>query len=197
MPYVYKQMVAFDQSGSVLRSGTGQIYDETGSALLAVTDLAGVPLTDVDIDATGLTQAFIAEAPEAMWISGPFRVPLSSARGMREAAEQAAQSAASAQTSAQTAAQAAQNAAIAAQEAAELAAGAVDGNGGGGSGDGNLFVMPVWNGIGTQPGRVYPSWHPRSGQSIPNAPAVFVKWRQPDFPIGVAQEGDEFRRTGG
>lgn len=195
MPYIYEPKVAVDQYGEVLHSGSGQIYAEDGTTLLSVTDLSGVPLSAVTIDGIGLTQAFISDEPEVLWKSGSYVVPLSSPKGMRLATEAAASAAAAAQIAAQAAAGAADAARIAAEEAAALAG--QNGGGGVAAGGGNLFVMPVWNGVGAQPARVYPPGHALAGQTIPNAPLVYVKWRQASFPLGVAQEGDEFRRTGG
>lgn len=193
MAYLYPPMLAFDQDGNIVRSGEVPVYDESGTVPLAITDAAGVPISTITINANGLTEAFYADSPESMAISGEFRIPLSSARGMREAAELAASAASVSATQATQAAAAAAQAQAAAEDAAAAAALA---GGGGGPGDGNLVVMPVWNGVGTQPARNYPTGHPKAGLVIPNAPAVFVRWRQPAFPIGVAQDGDEFRRTG-
>lgn len=110
--YIYPPMVAVDATGALLNSGTGQIFAEDD--LLAATplplrDLSDAPLASVSISSVGLTQAFQVEVPECVWRSGEYAVALSSAKGMRNAAE-----------AAQTAAEAAQVAAEAA------AAGAVD-----------------------------------------------------------------------
>lgn len=95
-PYVYPSMIAFGGDGTVVRSGTGQIYAESdlsGTTPLAITDLNGLSLTEVPINDMGLTLPFRCESPEVIWRSGPYVVPLSSSKALREAAEQARQDA--------------------------------------------------------------------------------------------------------
>ena len=93
MAYTYQRMIAFDEAGIVLRSGTGQVYSETDPTFatpLVVTDLSGIPKASIGIDSLGLTDAFICDEPEVIWKSGAFLTPLSSSKALREAAESAA-----------------------------------------------------------------------------------------------------------
>lgn len=115
--YTYGPMVAYSDTGTILRSGSGQVYaegDTTFSTPLAVTDLAGVPLVTVAIDAQGVTQSFIADVPTVIWKSGDYVLPIFSPTGTLAAAQTAAFSAVEAAGSAE-------QARIAAEAAAALA----------------------------------------------------------------------------
>jgi hypothetical protein len=191
--YVYPSMVAVDATGNVLRSGSGQIFaesDESGTTPLPLRDLNGLTITEIQINDLGLTESFQVEQPEVVWRSGSFAVPLSSPKGMREAAEMAQEAASLAQLAANTAAA---SAVAAAEDAADAAASAGGGTAGGGLG--NVVVMPVWNGVGAQPARVFPPNYPPAlaGTVIPEW--VVVRWRQPVAPTNKIN-GDEWRRTG-
>lgn len=192
--YIYPPMVALDQYGQPVNDATGQIYaedDETGTTPLAIRDLNELTISSIEINAIYLTQGFqVEDHPEVNWRSGDIVVPLSSPKGMRLAAEAAA----AASQSAQIAAAASSAAALAAQAAAEDAAGGPGGSTGG-SGVGNL-VMIQWDGVGTQPGRIYPVGHDLAGGTIPSPPEAYVRWKQPTYPLGVALDGDEYSRTG-
>lgn len=85
--FVYPPMVAYDKETiEPLRSGgTGTITAIDGTPT-EITDLAGVPITEVVIDEYALTQPFIAQVPECYWVSGDMQVYLFSPRGILDAA---------------------------------------------------------------------------------------------------------------
>lgn len=192
--YVFEPIIALDPTNdSIAKNAAGQVYattDTTYETPLSVTDLAGIVRTELIADSRGYIEQFrVEDHPVVLWKSGDHKsvVPsiegiVADARGSRAAAE-----------TAQLAAETAANAALAAQAAAEDAASGS--TGGGGAGNGNIFAID-WDGVGTQPTRVYPSWHPDAGATIPLPPEVVVRWRQPSYPLGVAADGDEFRRVG-
>lgn len=189
--YTFDPRVAIDQNGQPLRSGFGQIYapDDTAFATpLSITDLAGIPMSQVDVTDQYLTEAFRAELPVVVWKSGPHWVVLPSPNGLIDESRSLKTAAEAAQLAATQAAAAAELSAQRATEAAE-AAGGPSGGTGLPSGD---FTMPFWNGVGTQPLRRYPTGHPLAGEVIPTW--VHVTWRQAIAPTnGIA--GDSWENS--
>jgi hypothetical protein len=71
------------------------INDTSGTTPLSVTDLNGIPLSEIKTTDQGITDSFrVEDHPEVIWRSGSYAIPLSSPKAMRDAAEQAAASAA-------------------------------------------------------------------------------------------------------
>lgn len=195
--YLIDQFVVASGPGSSAPGAVGDVYartDTTYTTPLDVFDTGGIPMANVTASADSIVQPFLVESdePAVTWKSGPWVFPLLSTVGVVTDVHSARAAAQSAQLAAEQAANAAATAALAAQDAA---AGVV--NPDGGAGNGNILVLD-WDGItpSTQPTRIYPSWHPDAGQTIPLPPEVVVRWRQPSFPLGVVVDGDEYRRRG-
>lgn len=195
--YLFDQFVVASGPGSSAPGAVGEVFATADSAYttpLPVFDTGGIPMANVTASADSIVQPFYVESddPDVKWKSGPWVFPLLSTTGVIAIARDSRTAAQSAQLAAEQAANAAATAALAAQDAA---AGVV--NPDGGAGNGNILVLD-WDGItpSTQPTRIYPSWHPDAGQTIPLPPEVVVRWRQPSFPLGVVVDGDEYRRRG-
>lgn len=108
--YTFPSYPALDPTTETLvRGASGQVYDindTSGTTPLSITDLNGLPLSEVKTTEQGVTDSFrVEDHPEVIWRSGPYAIPLSAPKAMRDAAESAATSAAaSASTAASLAA---------------------------------------------------------------------------------------------
>lgn len=105
--YTFPSYPALDPTSETLvRGASGQVYDindTAGTTPLSITDLNGLPLSEVKTTEQGVTAPFRVEnKPEVIWRSGPYAIPLSAPKAMRDAAEAAvvaAQASAAAATS--------------------------------------------------------------------------------------------------
>lgn len=193
--YAFDPHLAITEAGQPSVNAPAFIYayaDSTFSTALAVYDLAEVEIGSFRSSDLAVFPAIkIEDEPIVYLVSGTYIAVLASSVGLRDEAVAARAAAESAQLAAEDAATRAEAAQAAAEDAAAGSTG-----GGGGSGNGNILAID-WDGVtGSQPTRVYPSWHPLDGLTIPDYPDVVVRWRQPVFPTGVAQNGDEYLRTG-
>lgn len=97
--YTFPSYPALDPTTETLvRGASGQVYDindTSGTTPLSVTDLNGLPLSEIKTTEQGITDSFrVEDHPEVIWRSGPYVIPLSAPKAMRDAAESAATSAA-------------------------------------------------------------------------------------------------------
>lgn len=193
----YKAMLAADPTTGMPRPElaglTGQIVVAGTSTPTDITDNNAIPYSGsaLTVSAEMFVPTFWSEAglEEVDWLSGEYRIPLDSNQGTRDAAVAASLAAQTAQIAAEGSAASA----LAAQAAAEALAA---GGGGGGifvEGDGD-YTMPVWDGTGVQPARVYAAGHPAAGTVIPTW--VHVIWQQSAQPTTGVLPGDGFRKVG-
>lgn len=92
--YTFPSYPALDPTTETLvRGASGQAYDindTSGTTPLSVTDLNGLPLSEIKTTEQGITDSFrVVDHPEVIWRSGSYAIPLSAPKAMREAAEAA------------------------------------------------------------------------------------------------------------
>lgn len=96
--FVFDSIVALDPvSGFLSKDTTGQVYAEADLAEvspLPIRDAAGVAKTSVKSGPQGLLEVFITtDQPRVWWVSGGFKILLTSPKGFQDAAEAAASAA--------------------------------------------------------------------------------------------------------
>lgn len=107
--YPFDSIVALDPvSGLLSKDSVGVVYAEADLAEgspLPITDASGVAKTSVRSGPLGVLEAFITtDHPRVWWVSGGFKILVTSSKGLEMAAQAAAEAAVTAASAAETSA---------------------------------------------------------------------------------------------